>query len=411
MRAGSQTAAEDRTGIVLSRRNTLTSFAALTATAASVRAPAQQPAESQSLLDLLPEAERAAIRAGRPTEDCSAALQAAVDRGSTVHLPAGRYIVAKPIIFHPRIVGRFAPGVSLIGEGSGYTIIEDRSSGRALFDFDGGATEATGLRAIKGIRLEGFAIEGRRAAATTAAIRLRGCYQVRLSDIHIIDRRGSGIVVPCLLGDLDGSNMITLDQVRIENCAKWGLDAAGAPGRNEISFVSLRQVFLQNCGTPADSLSPESGGMRWKGQVLDLDQCAFTENRNVGLFIPGAAGLGLNAQLSSVAFENNVGRHLFCTGISLFRGTNLQFYSDDEHQVAVACEFAGATHTIRAVSIDGATIRATPRNAPYEAFRFVGPQLEPRTCELRNIVWDNFGHPGQVRTVGEVPALAAREVG
>ncbi len=303
------------------------------------------------------------------------------------------------------MAGRFAPGVTLMGEGIGRTTFHDRTQARALFDFDSGADATTGFRAITGIHLEGFTIEGGQAGAATAAIRLRGCYQSSVRQLYIVDRPGSGIVIPCLFGDVDGSNMIAVEDVRIENCARWGVEAVAAPGHNEISFLSLRRVMVQNCGTttpdvrrPARTLA--SGGMRWKGQMLTLDQCGFTENRNVGLFIPGEAGLAANAQITSTAFENNIGRHLLCTGISILRGNNLQFFSNDQHRVATACEFSALTQTVRGIAIDGVLVRATAGNTPYEAFRFEGPHLIPGSYDVRGIIWDDFGHSGQVRAVG-----------
>lgn len=356
-----------------------------------------------SLLDLLPEGERDAVRAGRSTFDCGPALGSALSAGGTVYLPAGRYVVATPVVFTPRIQGRFSTGCRLIGDGPGQSVLEDRTAGRALLDFDSGANPAKGFLAIRDVHLAGFSIEGRHAAASAAAIRLRGCYQSSIANVHIIDRPGSGIIIPCLYGDTDGSNMILLDQVRIENCMGWGIEAAAMPGSNEISFLHLRQVFIQNCGTPGGA-TPTSGGMRYKGQMLLMEQCAFTLNQNVGLFIPGEAGLAINATISSVDFENNLGRHFLCTGISVFRATDLQFFSNDSYQVTVACEFSGASHMVRAITIDGVTMRATAGNSRYIGFRFSGPNVLADTCLVRNVIWENFGYPGQTRFAGSVGA-------
>lgn len=358
-----------------------------------------------SILDSIPDNELPGIQAATSQYDCGPAIQAAMAKGGTLFFPAGRYLVATPIAFEPRIASRFAPGIRLVGEGVGQTIFDDQTSGRALFEFDSGADALTGFRAIRDVHLSGFTIEGGGAGPKTAAIRLRGCFQSSISDVHIIDRRGTGIAIPCLLGDADGSNMIDLTRVRIENCAGWGIDAAAAPGCNEISFLSLRHVIIQNCGTYRAGHLPDSGGMRYKGQVLGLEQCAFTVNQNVGLFIPGEAGLAINAQISSTTFENNVDRHLLCTGISVLRATNLQFFSNDQYRVTTACEFSGVTNTVRAVIIDGVTVRATAENSTYTGFRFLGTHLIAESCDLRNVIWDDFGHPGQIRFDGDLASM------
>lgn len=361
----------------------------------------------RSILDVIPDGEHARIRAGTSDHDCGPAIQAAMAAGGALVFPAGRYVVRTPIAPRPAASGRFAPGVTLLGDGAGRTVFDDRTTARALFDFDSGANRAD-FRAIQGVHLAGFTIEGGRSAATTAAIRLRGCYQSSIRDVHIVDRPGSGIVIPCLLGDHDGSNMIDIERVRIENCAGWGIDAAAVPGCNEISFLSLRHVAIQNCGTRTRARLPDSGGMRYKGQVLGLDQCSFTVNQNVGLFIPGEAGLAINSRLESTTFENNVGRHLLCTGVSVFRASNLQFFSSDRYRVETACEFSGNTHTVRAVTIDSVTVRAAPSNAAYTAFRFRGANLLADTCDLRAVVWDDFGHPGQTRFDGDLASMKPR---
>lgn len=364
-------------------------------------------APMRSVLDDVPPAMRDAILAGTSEDDCGPAIRAAIARGGTVHLPAGRYVVRTPIASVPQVAGRFAPGVRLVGDGAGRTIVEDRTTGAALFDFDSGASLATGFRAITGVHLGGFTIDGARAGKAAAAIRLRCCFQSLIADLHITDRPGSGIAIVCRYGDTDASNMIDLERVRIENCAGWGIDAAAVPGCNEISYLSLRHVIVQNCGTRSRAPIPASGGMRYKGQMLTLAQCAFTLNQNVGLFIPGEPGLAINVELASTTFENNVDRHFLCTGVSVLRATNLQFFSVDRYRVTTACEFAGATHTVRAIAIDGVTVRATAANAAYTAFRFGGANLIAATCEVRNVVFEDFGYPGQTRFDGD-PSIMAR---
>lgn len=358
-----------------------------------------------SILDSIPDNEWPGIRTATSQYDCGPAIAAAMAHGGTLFFPAGRYLVATPIVFQPRLAGRFAPGIRLVGEGIGQTIFDDRTRGSALFEFDSGADARTGFRAIRDVHFSGFTIEGEQAGPKTAAIRLRGCYQSSITEVHIIDRPGTGITIPCLFGDVDGSNMIDLTRVRIENCASWGIDAAAVPGCNEISFLSLRHVSIQNCGTRRAGHTPDSGGMRYKGQVLGLEQCSFTVNQNVGLFIPGEAGLAINTQISSTTFENNVDRHLLCTGISIFRATNVQFFSNDQYRVTTACEFSGVTNTVRAVVIDGVTVRASAGNSAYTGFRFFGTHLVAGSCDLRNVVWDDFAHPGQIRFDGDLALM------
>lgn len=359
-----------------------------------VRAAAQTTVPSLSLLDVVPPAARAAILAGRSGGyDCGPPLSEALARAPRVHLPAGRYGFASPVRFQPRFAGRFAPAPQITGDGTGATILEAAIPRAALFGFDSGATPED-FRAIRGLGIADMSITGRAAAA----VELRGCHMTRLENLAI-DGTETGVAIVCRDGDTDGSNMVALERVRIDNCPRWGIDAAAAPGHNEISYLALRHVFVQGCGT-AGSGDPASGGMRWKGQVLDTDQCAFALNRNAGVFIPGQAGLAMNARLASTTFENNFGRHLVVTGIDGFQGENLQFYSNDGHRVEVAAEFRADRYVVRGVDIDGAVVRATAGNRPYSAFRMTGENLALEPDSVRKVIFQNFGYPGQVKAEG-----------
>jgi hypothetical protein len=355
-----------------------------------------------SILDFLPRGEHAAIAAGTSTFDCSAAVYAAWARTSgAIWFPAGRYVIARPLRLAPRAFrGAYAFAPILIGDGPGRTVFVNRVARGAMLDIDAGATVATGFRAFMGLRLEDFSIEGGNVA--DGAIRLRTCLQGSARRLHITDHRGTGLHVPCLLGDTDGSNQLRFEQIRIENCGGWGVDTYASPGRNENSFLTFDQLFVQNCGTPSAARFPTSGGMRHKGQVMALRQSAFTLNRNVGLWLPGDAGLGSGVTIDETAFENNIGRHLYCTGYDGVSARNIQFYSADAYRVSVACEFNGDNYVMRGIDINGVTVRATKGNSPYLAFRFGGENLHVGLARVAGVVWENFGFPGQSRIEGPV---------
>ncbi len=357
-------------------------------------------ATSVSLLDFVPEAERAALIAGKSGYDCAAAMGRAMASGAAyVRVPSGRYPIKTAIPFTARPVGRFAAAPVIVGDGVGRTVFENWLTNGAMFRFDSGATSKD-FYAIANLGLHGFTIEGKAASSNSTAILLRGCYMTELSDLHIINQRGDGLVIECRNGDNDGSNMVSLARVRIENCTGWGIRAAANPGANEISFLHMKHVFVQNCGTPGSLAAPTSGGMRYKGQMLTMEQCAFTLNQNAALYIPGEAGLAINTLVASTAFENNIGRHILVTGVSVFNARNIQFFNNDAYRAPVACEFRGDNFTVREVDIDGVTIRATPGNNPYTGFRFTGANLETASCTVRNVVWEHFGFKGQAKAVG-----------
>jgi hypothetical protein len=384
--------------LTLNRRTLIATAAAWTGT----RAVAQAEPGAVSILRYLPESEHALIASKRSEFDCSVAILSALGEvAGALYFPAGRYRIAKPIRWTPpRFTGRFAPGPHFVGDGPGRTVFANGVADAAMFDFDSGATPATGFQAIRDLRLTGFTIEGERHGLD--AIRLRGLYQSAIERVQIVGHRGDGVRVPCLYGDIDGSNMLTLRQVMVEDCSRWGIDTSAAPGNNENSFFNFEQVFVQACGTPATAARPAGGGIRHKGQVMTLRQSGLTANANVGLYLPGEPGLGLTATIEDVAFENNHGRHMLCTGYHGVIARNIQLYSNDTHRVQVAVEFDGARDSVRGVEIDGVTVRATAANAPYTAFRFTGGELDTASCHVRNVIWRDADHPGQNRIDGKV---------
>jgi hypothetical protein len=340
--------------------------------------------------------------------DCTQAIQRAVDAclesGHPLFFPPGIYRVTRSIrvriglyFAHARA---FGAGPRIIGTGLGLTIFDSEIEDGAVFDVDSAADHRAEFRAALGCRFEGFTIRRTIQTRNGSGIRLRSAFQVRLSDLQIIGMSGEGVVVECLNGDNDGSNMVALEHVRIENCRGWGITAAAAPGHNEISFVELDQVCIQHCGTATRDAIPQSGGMKWKGQGCSIRQSAFNANVNCGLYIPGEAGLAQSIDIVATAFENNIGRQIFCTGISGFKARNIQFYNNDDFRASVACEFDGNGNTVRFVDIDGVVVRATVANHPYTAFRIGGRHAEPDRCRVRNVIWENFDYAGQRRFDG-----------
>jgi hypothetical protein len=388
-----------------SRRRFLAGAAGGLAAASASSAAAQVAADKPGSNELIRPQDFGAIADG--AFDCTDAMQRAVDAslasGVPIYCPPGVYRIGRGIraianryFAH---AGAFGAGIRIVGAGVGSTIFEFSGDG-ALFEVDTAVDHQTTFRAQLGCVLEGFSIRPARSQRGNGGVKLRAACQVRIRDMHIVGLAGDAVTIECLAGDNDGSNMVSIEQVRIEDCAGWGISIAAAPGHNEISFVHLQQVFVQGCGT-ANGGTPASGGMKWKGQVCTLDQCAFTLNRNVALFVPGEAGLAQTLELRSTAFENNYQRHMLVSGITGLTGSRLQFYSNDPHPVDVALELDGGSNTVRYVDLDGVVVRATRGNR-LTAFKLGGPHAERDSCRIRNVVWENFDYPGQSRFDGFV---------
>ncbi len=337
---------------------------------------------------------------GDGVTDDTTAIQAAIDAadGRPVHVPEGTYVITSTIDLENAATSTFNQGVQLVGDGMGKTIFDNQVSSAALFDIKSGGT--LGSNFLMGVVLRGFKVIRTTSQTAQVAIKMITSYMVDINHVHIKGMAGTGIHIPCIVGDNDGSNMVNLKQVRIENCSGWGIDAAGDSGFNEFSFMKMEHVFIQYCGTNSSSSTPPSGGMMWKGQMLTMQQCAFTLNFNVALYIPGGSGLAQKVDLQSTTFENNDKKGVLVQGIKMFLGRNIQFYNNDNFTATNGIEFDGASSVISNVDLDSVLIRATSGNNNYTAFKISGAYADLKTCRVRNVNFDNFGYTGQTKQVG-----------
>lgn len=330
--------------------------------------------------------------------DNSAAITAAFAARIPLYDDGGTYVIQTSVAITSLATSTFNQGPIFYGAGIGKTIFDNQVSSAPMFDIAAGGTPGTNF--LMGLCLKGFKVIRSTSETAQAAIRLKTSYMVSLEQIHIIGMTGDGIRIPCLVGDNDGSNMVSMKQVRVENCSGWGIDLAGASGFNETSFIYMEHCFVQGCGTTDGAYQPPSGGVKWKGQILTMQQCAFTLNENCALWIPGEAGAAQTVDLQDTTFENNKNRSLFCRGVSRFKARNVQFYNNDSFTSTVACEFEGDSFVIRGIEIDGVVVRATAGNNPYTAFKISGANTDLNSCRVRNVVWDNFDFTGQTRFNG-----------
>ena len=339
------------------------------------------------------------------TTDCSAAFAAvwAAFPGVPIRCPAGTYRMNTSVQLYTSNfpISVFGPGPKIFGDGVGMTIFDNRVANGPLFDIDSttGDNHAT-FKGVLGAQLCGFTVRTTTSPALSTAIRIRTAYMVDLRNLHIIGMTGNGIQITCALGDMDASNMTSLEQIRIENCGGWGLKMDGDPTHNELSFVYMRHVFIQACGTANAAAVPPSGGMISKSQMVTMLQCAFTINQNCALYIPGQSGMAVNYDLIDTTFENNRARGLYCTGISVFKGRNLQFYNSSTNPATNACEFDGSAYTISQVDIDGVLVRATSGNNPHTAFKISGANANLDSCRVRHVTWSDYDYTGQTRFSG-----------
>ena len=338
---------------------------------------------------------------GDGTTDDTAAIQAAINaaNGKPVLIPGGTYRITSTLTWSPTTyVSSFAPSLKISGDGIGVTIIDNQVNGPA-FSITSSAT-AILFTATLGGYIEHLTIKRTPSTSNGVGVYMTAAFNMVLRQLHITGMSLHGVQIPVILGDNDGSNMVALENVRIDNCAGWGIKADGNSGNNELSFLHLKHVFVQGCGTASATLPPPSGGMIWKGQILTVDTCAFAVNQNCGLFVKGEAGLSNCVQITSTAFENNVLRHIYSTGTRLFKTNNIHMYSNDSYVVTNGCEFDGSTYVVNGIEMTNTFVRATVGNNAYTAFKISGANSIIRACVVSGTIWDIFNYAGQTRFDG-----------
>jgi len=197
-------------------------------------------------------------------------------------------------------------------------------------------------------------------------------------------------------GDSNACNHLIFENSRIENCAAWGFQTLVGTGNNETSFLSFRNTTIEGCGTAAGELG---GGMYWRGQMLQFDNCAFVYNQNRGLYVEGGAGVGSNILGNNLCFENNGGKNMQCYGVLGVEFNQLQMYNGDFNPSSAGIWLHAQNTTIANVRVNSAKIRVSPNQTPFVAFQAMGDYITPNTLVVddKQVRWDIWGASGQTK--------------
>jgi hypothetical protein len=395
------------TTIILSTGTTLVDLAASTGAllvgwiqagvGAVLRTISDKLRDSVSALDFMSDAQRVGVIAGTNTLDVSAALQAAINTGRPVRCPyAGPYIIGTGLTYTTTSSSAYTQGIRLSGDGEEKTVFDNRVASGFMISVD---TDTTG-KFQEGVVFEGFKIATTTSPATSGGISLRRAAQVDFKHVKISGLTGDGVRIVVNEGDGDGSHYVKFRQCHITGCAAWGLNCLMSSGRNELSFLILESTRVESCGTASATVPPPSGGITWRGQILNMRDGACVTNENVGLYVVGEAGLGNTLTVDGWAFENNKKRHVYITGIDNAAFRNIQLYSNDSFVATNGMQMDGTSFTIRNITIDGVTVRATAASNPYTAFLTTGANATEKSIVVRNVSWQDFDHAGQTRYSG-----------
>ena len=328
---------------------------------------------------------------GDDMTDDTRALQAAIDSGLPVYVPAGTYIVSRPLRHVTSSAATLTGGPRLRGAGPYATIFDNRVANGPMMQLDTSASD----RFQSGGTLRDFAIVNTQSPPSSDGIAVRKSFHLLIENVRIQGLTGRGVAILVDQGDPDGSVMVKLSRMWISGCARWGIDASVAEDHNELSFLKLDHVFVASCGTAAGGAPPRSGGMRWKGQGLQLDSSAFVTNENVGLFVYGGAGSSQHLRAQGTTWENNRGVGLRIETLDNGLLENSQFFNNDDFRATHAVVIDPTNGAVSNLVFSGTVVRATAGNSPFIAFSITNTNAQYTVIERTS--WQNFDHRGQTR--------------
>lgn len=348
------------------------------------------------------------------TTGFQAAIDTMLDEGRPLKLPPIEFTTGPIDITvdqYLSYLALFGAGPNIQGAGSGHTVITSLTAGSPMFRIAADADFASEFKAVLGGHIRGLTLRQNVAnPANVTGIELQSVFNFLIEDVHAVGLSGSGIHVEMLFGDNDGTNMLTVRRFRAEACDKWGIDCPGAPGVNEHSFLRLEQVFLNGCGlTETYSKNPQSGGMRWKGQMCTAQGFAALLCENVGLFIPGEAGAANSFVMETYDFEHCKVRDVLMTGCNGAVFFNGHLYHTQETHVANCCfeiDDAVTGFPNRNVFIDQSYVRVADENTPFKFVDYTKASSNARNnVRFTPPIWDLYDFSGQERYDSDIDPI------
>jgi hypothetical protein len=257
--------------------------------------------------------------------------------------------------------------------------------------------------------LTGFSITTTTAPAGSTGIELRSAYNYAIN-IAVANLSGDGICIPCVQGDPDGGNQISIDG-RVDSCGGWGWIVDNR-SHNEVSDITIGGnggLFVQSCGTPSLFTCPPSGGGSWKGQGCALTHYEAAVCYNTSLHNQGGANDANGMTGTFVALENTIGEAAWTVeGAVGARIDTLQIYQNNSFIANYGIKVNGMQATVRNVRVGFLIIRAPSGVSPYTLlYNIPGNGVAPTrsNAETKSLIVDDiyfldFNYAGQKISTG-----------
>jgi len=308
------------------------------------------------------------------------AILANTDPDITQHrkviVPPGRYYIDRSIEY----VWDGSTSFVLNGAGAENTFLESHlTSGSVIkmsFATPGHVQWEGGLR--------DFTIKNMVQTGNAKGLYFRGVYRTVIENVRILSMKGDGVYILNTLGDpLDSTTYLNFINCYVTDCKEWGINVDISNGHNEMSFLTLDQCWIHQNGTTAGV----GGGMRWRGQICEIRDSAFTLNRNFAFRNYGPT-TSLLLAMDRVTFENNYNRNLVLESCVNSRFTGCQFKNNDTYKATSGVKIDAATGSVVNATFIGTIFRVTASNVPYTGFDISGANA--LYTSIKQTRWDDF---------------------
>lgn len=169
----------------------------------------------------------------------------------------------------------------------------------------------------------------------------------------------------------------------------------------QLSGINSTAFTAYTSGGHVLAAAPASGGIRWKGQVLNCKNVGLTTNENAAFFIRGQAGGPQDVTLQNFTTENSVRMGVLITGGTNIKVSIAQCYTNQALVSNRTAYFGwmldGTTSVLANVEIEQLRCRATSADTKFRQFQLVGGNADANTIRVRNTLWQNLGASGQSR--------------
>jgi hypothetical protein len=167
----------------------------------------------------------------------------------------------------------------------------------------------------------------------------------------------------------------------------------------QLSGINSSAFTTYTSGGHVLAANPQSGGIRWKGQVLNCKNVGLTTNENAAFYIRGQAGNPQDVTLQNFTTENSVRIGVQISGITNMKVSLAQCYTNQALVSNRTAYFGwmldGTSFTVADVEIEHVRVRATSADTKFRQFQIVGANADADTIRVRDTYWQNFGASGQ----------------